>query len=434
MRYAKRKIKRISISTILIYLIVIAILIDSSTMYRLLVDSPLYNRGFGWPLGLLCLLYVLHSKQIVIGNEIKKRLPVIIVFLSAHALLTRYNVQRYLISFVGVFLVLFIFSYVLVRTGQMRLFLQAFSNIMLILSFISIFFWLFGSIMNVLPGRTMLSYYWADHYRTTYTYWYLYFENPVQNIGHGTICNLGIFAESPGYSGFLTYAMLIELVFRKEYQDKKRKRVSLIRIIIFMITMLTTNSTKGIIAVLIAVSIDYILKDIHNKKQLIIRIVLALMILSFSIAVGYYIIEDKLITNSGIIRLDDLRSGFLAFSEHPFIGVGFENLDAIAEKRLVVRDNNGISMGLTVLLAYGGLWILSFYIGAVVVSYGHAYFKNNKKIWFIIICILLYNLFVSDSAFSDPYIFAIASAYSSPSIYRKGMADTRGIHSYADKY
>ena len=81
-------------------------------------------------------------------------------------------------------------------------------------------------------------------------------------------------------------------------------------------------------------------------------------------------------------------------------------------------------MGLTVLMAYGGLWLLAIYIGALVVSFRNSYFRAHRKTWFLIVIVLGYNLFISNAAFTDPYIFMVAAAYAYPA----GEAiQTRGI-------
>lgn len=399
---------------ITIYLIIIAVLIDSTTMYRYLTDFPLFGGGGGWLLGFFCILYIFLASKIRITNALKTRLPILILLLLIYAIANSYNAERYLVSYVSMFIILFIFAYALYQTGEMMVFLHAFSNVMIIIAVISLFFWLFGSLMNVLPGRTELSYYWAERYRTTYSYFYLYFENPSQNVSHGLICNLGIFTESPGYSGFLTYALLIEIIFQKRIIGKRKKRKSILKILVLIVTLFTTNSTKGILIVLIALAIEYVVKEEKSRIKKALKIVGAFAVIVVVAYASFSLIDNKLETSSGLVRFDDLRSGFQTFIENPLFGAGFNNADAIIEHQLVSRGNRGLSMGLTTLLAYGGLWLFGIYFGAVVASYKSLYFSTNRKQWVLVVIVLLSNLIISNSGFSCPYIFAIAAAYAAP--------------------
>ncbi|MBQ5951075.1 MAG: hypothetical protein IJL66_02870 [Lachnospiraceae bacterium] len=395
----------------IMYLIVVVVLLDSSTMYRYLTNTPLYGRGFGWLMGILCLLFLVTAGSLSIRQGQLIRLVVIVAAFLVYALVTRYNTNRFLTSFVGVFVCLFLFSCVLYRKGLMQEFLTVYSRVMLILAVVSLFFWLFGSVLDILPGRRELVYYWADHYRTTYTYFYMYFENPVQNNVHSTLCNVGIFAEAPGYSGFLTYALLIEMVTRKFADTKDKQRKAIISIVIFVVTLLSTSSTKGIIVVMIAIAINYVSKGSRNRSAAVVKIVAASVAIAGIAFVSSALIGEKMLTTSGMVRMDDFIAGLKAFLQHPLFGAGYNNSQAIIDFQNVSRSNRGLSMGLTVLMSYGGLWLLSIYVGAAAVSYKSQYFRTNRSVWFLVIAVLVFNLLISNSAFSIPYIFLLAAAY-----------------------
>lgn len=408
------RIVKLNLFKIVFYLIIIAILIDSETMYRHLTNSPLFGGGFGWAMGFTCLLYVCMSTTIKIDSKLSVRLPLLLIVLLVYIALSQYNVQRFLVGFVGIFFCMYFLSYFLHRKNQMQDFLKAFSNIMLFIACISLFFWLFGSILNILPGRITTTYYWADRIRTTYTYYYIYFENPTQNLVHNTICNLGIFVESPGYSGFLTYGLLVELLTRKSFSSKKELKLSTFKIAIYVVTLITTNSTKGVLAVMIALFIEYMFKDVKHSYNFVIKLVLGGVLLFIIAIAGTIIVENKLATSSGIVRMDDMLAGLRTFAQNPILGAGYENVDAIIRNQLVSRGNKGLSMGITTLMAYGGLWLSCFYIGAVILSFKNTHSTEQRKKWFLVCTVLVYNLFVSNSGLSDPYIFIVAAAYSAP--------------------
>ena len=406
---------RINIQTgiraILLYLINAVIIIRSACMYALLTNSPLYNRGVGWILALFCATYVLSTKRIKL-NKTFNRLFLVLAVLLIYLIVNSYNAQVFLKSYVSAFICFFIVIIAFYQNGDLENFMKAFSNIMLVISVISLFFYFFGTVLDVLPSRTFVTYDWADAYLPSYTYYYLYFENPVQNIGR--LCNLGIFTEAPGYSGFLTYALLIEVILRKKITEPSAKRISTTRIFVFVITMFTTASTKGIIAVLIVMAIEYLTRDTKGLLNKFIMITGSIILIAALTAATSILLESKLMTGSGNIRMDDFQAGIKTFMSNPLFGVGFENNEAILRNAFIIRSNMGLGMGLTTLLACGGVWLFSIYVGALYFSFNSPYFKENKKNWFLIISILGYNLLISNSGFSQVYIFLLAAAYASP--------------------
>ncbi len=416
-------------SIILIYCIAIAIILDSATMYTYLKDFPLYGHGFGWPMGVICLLYVLQSKKIKKNYSLAVRLPVLLLLLLVYAAVTRYNIRSYFVSYVGVFLCLFVFAYFLYQNHEMKSFLRAFSNVMLAIALISLVCWVFGSILNVLPGRTALTYFWADHDRSTYTYFYVYFENATQNIGYDIVRNVGVFTEAPGFSGFLTYGLIIELALRKDAEKKNKKQV--FRILIYAVTLLSTGSTKGVLAVIIAFLVEYFARNTKTPFGMGLKGFVGVFIVVVAAIIGMRLLATKLATGPGIVRMDDMLAGIKTFIQNPIFGAGYNNSTAIIRNQLVSRSNTGLSMGLTVLLAFGGLWMFCIYAGAVIVSYRSSYFKKHRKTWFLICLVLLYNLFVSNSGFSDPYIFVIAAAYAMPVKRALSVRRVGGLNAHA---
>ena len=292
-------------------------------------------------------------------------------------------------------------------------FLGAYSNVMLTIAVISLVFWLFGSVLNIMPGRKEATYFWADQYRPSYTYYYLYFENPVQNRGEPISRNLGLFPEAPGYASFLTYGMLIDAVRRNDLVNTKAIRKNTHRLIIWFITLLSTGSSKGIIIVLEVLALKFLFKKSNRPWKQVLKSI-ACIILFFAVsAASIYVIEGKLSTGSGSIRIDDLQAGLNTWKQHPLFGAGYMNGDAIRANWKLLRDNEGLSMGLAILLGYGGLFFLMFYLGAAVSAYRGDYFCYRKKEWILVFAVLFTNLFISNGAFELIWIFLIAASYAS---------------------
>ena len=102
------RLNNLNLKLITIYLVVAAIIIDATSMYRYLTNSPLFDKGFRLPLSMICLLYVLQSKSFKVNNAIRIRLPIVMIVLFIYAYVTRSTSDRFLVSYVGAFFFLFV--------------------------------------------------------------------------------------------------------------------------------------------------------------------------------------------------------------------------------------------------------------------------------------------------------------------------------------
>lgn len=408
--------KFISASTILMYPVAICMILDLGCMWKIVKGSPLMALPAGLTAGILCLLQIVFAKKLKYNPVNLLKLLAIIVFFIIYVFATRYNIERFLIGFVGVFLCYYLYAIYLYGTKRIGVFLRCFSNVVLIIAIISLFFWVFGSLLNILPGRHLTTYWWADQNRITYTYFHLYYENPIQNRDSLIVKNLGVFAEGPGYSSFLLYALLIEFGIKNTEKNKANNRW---KIIVMTIALLSSFSTKGIIAVMLIYFLDYMTGRNKKKSSVRIKIIIGGILLILLIIAVRIILVDKMDTGSWIYRTDDLQAEFKAWMNHPLFGNGYDNVDSIVQYHKVWRDNQGLSMGIPIILAYGGIVFLGFYIYAIINSYKGIFFTNNRKVWIITIALLLYNLVISNSGYSDIYIFLLASAYAMPLVKKK---------------
>ena len=130
-----------NIKNILIYLIVVTVILDTATMYSYVTTSPLYLHGLGWAMGLLCLLYVFFSKRIRITRASLSRFLFLLTYLALYIVLSRVNTQEYLVGYFGVFFCLSIFAYCLYQNDDMHSLIVIFSNIMVVIASVSLFFW-----------------------------------------------------------------------------------------------------------------------------------------------------------------------------------------------------------------------------------------------------------------------------------------------------
>lgn len=358
---SKKIIKPLKVQELLLYFMVFFAISGWYGMWYLLTDT-----FFSIDLAQKA-CYLLIGIIAVLGNKIKKGdilySGIVVVYLLFYLAVTSfYNYKNFLLGFVLVTFCSYFLCANLVRRNQIKVLALAYCNVMYFFAVISLICWLFGSVLGVLPGRILTHYNWANTTYNTYTYFFLYFENPVQAVnmfGHLLIRNTGIFTEAPGYASALTLALGIEL-FWPEFRKNKRYKW------IIIVTLLTTLSTKGfiVLGILLVISIVNYIKEKGNRNKGLKFIGFVLFVL-ISIGVVYIIriiMYDKMSTQSYGIRYDDLISCIKTWITHPFFGVGYGNVSSVLENSgIVYRKVQSISMGLLVVLAEGGLYLLAFY-------------------------------------------------------------------------
>ena len=84
------------------------------------------------------------------------------------------------------------------------------------------------------------------------------------------------------------------------------------------------------------------------------------------------------------------------------------------EYQTVIRDSGGLSMGITVILAYGGILFLALYVIPVFITHKSPFFRKHKKICILVIALLAYNLFISNCGYYNLFIFILAAGYTIP--------------------
>lgn len=415
-----------NISKILIYTTSLCVIANGACMWELTIGSPLYGVKLGVALMVLCSVQVLINGEIATNSESIFSFFVICIMMICYCMATRYNTKLFITTVFLQFVVLFFYACSLYAKDQARSLFSSYLNLILIISVISLFFWALGSIADIIPYCKQQEYFWADRYNTTYSWYGLYYENPIQNIGQRIVRNMGIFAEAPAFSGHLIYASIIEGTFY--YEDKRQHSKfdqnikHYCKMAILFLAMLSTLSTKGIIAIGLICGLMLLFMECRDRIDMVIKLFVVIAAACLTIAVSVLLIAQKSGTGSGMMRIDDFQSCIKAWKASPIFGVGYQNTEAIKKYWVVTRDNDGLSMGLTVLLAYGGLCLTSVYACAAIRSRKIKYFLMNRKGWIIVICLLFYNLVISNMAFSNIYIFLVAAAFAAKTESREAFA------------
>ena len=385
-------------------LIIFAIILNTTVMYTRLDSVHIAAVMRKSLVVILCLLGIVLEKKVTFGKRFFQSFLLVAGYLLLYAAFSRYNVIDYLESYVLIVLLFLAYAYILQKNNTFIEFCDTYENIFIIISMITVFCWLFGSVLNILPGRTAMTYMFGRS-RTTYSYFYLYFENPVQNQSSILPRNCGIYCESPGYSGMLLYALGIEMFAHNKINPKKLG--------VLIVTLLTTQSTKGLIVLIIIMGLRYLTEGnehMQRFRQALKFIFAGVLIVAISFSV-WYILEGKATTHSYSARMNHLTSSIQTWLQNPVFGAGYNNNEAIYENQAEGAGVGGLSMGLTAVLAKGGLYLIAFYFYAILFAYKNWKIRIQRKNYFFFVLIIIMNLIISNSGYSFPYMFMLGSAY-----------------------
>ena len=393
------------------YIIALSLLIGLSCMWFLTLPfgsmAGIHNVQYIL-LALFCMIGCFFHGKMWIKHKSILVLSFLIVYLLFYLVVTKSKPISYLTKHVLIFVIFFFYCCSLIRNGKIEEFAKAFVNVVSVVSAVSLFFWLFGSFLGIVPGFPA-PYSWGGT-RTTVNYYWLYFENQIQAtkiLGRTVIRNTGIYAEAPGFSSYLIMALAIALPGEKEKYPTKQK-------VLLVITMLTTLSTKGFIAVMILITLTYLFTHpAKSPSKLILKSIFAIIVITAASIGTFMLLEDKSTTWSYLVRMDDVRAAISTWKNHVMFGAGYDDAEEIIQNFTVSRPNNGLSMGLTLVLAQGGIYMVSFYALSFIVALRTSMHVNREMFMRVLIfgIMIVFNLIISSCLYDPTIIFIIACGY-----------------------
>lgn len=353
-----------------------------------------------------------------ITNIFKKNYGIIIaiyLFLTIFALFNNINNK----NFISLYFVILPILIVIYKEN-----INIISNIMnkivkitVVLSLISLVCYFTIDVLHIVNYTGKVDIAWDS--KSVNSFLNIYFNTQKYSFNNYTITrNTGIFTEAPMYSLVLIIALAYLELFTKNTNN-----INILRTIL-IITILTTFSTTGYISMLLIYLfklINQINKNTKNKKKIILGIVLSMIIFSI---LSFILLNNRLKTASGSIRIDDYISSYKAWINNDIIfGVGYRNEDEIIKYMSGFRNyNHGLSNSFMVVLAEGGLYLLSLYIVPLILC---NYFAIKQKKYninefsCIIFLLFLTTIFFHSSLMMN--ILAIGIVYIIKSLSLKGV-------------
>lgn len=380
------KIKQCIIENYLEYILAFTIVVNTNSVWTLIGFGKINLILFYATLLILCML---TFKNILKNEKTFQRLILLLLLLLFYELVfILFNsdaIFRFIIKFV-VTLFLLIFYYSCNTSNKI---FNKISNIIYCISIISLFFFIFSSIMHIIPSNTSVFLEWGEG-KYVLGYYGLYYETQNINLnGINLIRNTGIFTEAPMYAFQLCIALAIEVYLEVDISKKK--------VIIYLITLFSTFSTMGIVIAIGILLIKFIFLKSQNSIYLFSKTIVFPVILYVSISIIMFFIMDKIESSSNSfgsfsVRMDDFLAGYKAWKENIVFGHGFERHDLTKMyMNLYLRKNDvGGSSGLMMVLPQGGLWLVLLYIIPFLIGIFYGIYKNKQVIFFTTIIFILF--------------------------------------------
>ncbi len=348
--------EKVNILTVLEYLLMFLVLFYTATWC--LFTSANCNTAIRLALPVLVALIFLRAGVIKAAHW--QRALLLAVFLAIYLLATRYNGVRFVLYYAIPLVLLVLYVGLKERQEGCLDLLHKLADIVTVLTVISLFFYLFGTLLNVLPGESTATYSWGGTVRTCPTYFHLFYEaQKIDFFGVTLVRNCGVFPEAPGFAIFLVFATATEVLLR----DKPR----LWRCGVYLLATATTYSAKAIVLVAAVFALKYILTPSKGWLSRRLKVILIPAAVLGVGAVTAVLLWDKMQSVSGGMRLDDVLACYKTWLTAPVFGTGYWNDDAVIPFFTYAdRYNNGLSMGVMVVLAQGGLYLLTLYVVPVI--------------------------------------------------------------------
>lgn len=345
-------------------------------LFLVLQCNSVYTRliGFGINISKITIIIVaLFSIVILLGfirKKTIKRKEFLLFFLELliglvyMILSVRKNISMYIVLFLLFFpLITFYFSSDNERISRL---LKKIVNVVFALCIVSLVFYVFGTILHIIPSKTVLVNWGGLNYHNSYLG--LHFEMQREDIlGRFITRNTGVFTEAPMFS----YVIVLALIFNMYINGKKYVNF------IFIITILSTLSSTGIICVIMFMLIKMLFEKTKSELTSFIKLLSIPLVVFVAIYGSMVVIENKInsTSKSYSIRLDDYRASILAWKDSPIWGNNFTNEEKTISymENYRVRSSNsthkmtGQSNTVGRLLSEGGIILFMLYIFPVLV-------------------------------------------------------------------
>ena len=368
------KNEALNIVNFLEYVLVISIILECNTIYSQLYGIHYIIRGA------LCLTTLISTIGICL---IKKKIKInkcVLLFIIAIMMImliktrNRVGIIILLLPLSSILFSLFLLFYNYGYDEIKKIF-KKIVKIVTLLAIISLMFWIFGSLFNIIKPTGTIKFVWGKPYSIGQSYFYIHFNSPGQTawswgLFNSTVYrNTGIFTEAPMYSFVLATALLFNMWLPRNKENIRNE-------IILVIATVTTFFFFFIICALLILIyrfLEYTKKIKSSKNKKIIYIATTIFIIG-GLFFSYTTIQRKMSVASTQNRILDLKNGFSNFLNNPIIGNGI-NSPKPSESNPEI--GYGYSNAIIPILNDGGIILFGMYFLPFAIF---CHWMNNNKI------------------------------------------------------
>ena len=346
------------LSSFLEYVFFLLIVISTRSVFIHLLDESSNDRIVKI-LILTVSLFILSLNFNSLKLEKKSLLGIVLYYMVSGALFF-YNIliiKEGILAFIFNIILLLPIFWMLCRiyylNNKLLGFLHRYSDVVTIVATISLFFWFFGSVLDIIEPNVSLIYTWADQDGIEINgYYYLYFETQKINLlGFEGWRNTSIFVEGPMFNIVLLVA-LVNLLFL----DQRSKKSINIKALIILISIFSVLSTTGIFLSIFILLYKFYFRNKLTRKRILLLLSLSPVLLYATILFLYNLALDKAQTGSASMRVDDIYAGIMAWLDSPIVGNGYTHLEGVFKyMNMSIRPNTGYSNGILSTLVQGGM-------------------------------------------------------------------------------
>ena len=398
---------------------------------------PIFNKQSKWEqvLGYLLALFLILNNQTVFQNSISFNYHIYEITLLLIIVTTLYQIEKYGIyenkfksllnlSFIY-YVYLSIISIASVGVDQLVSFWARYAslpfvffyfssnasyivkielfrkvvNVMVVISCISLFFWIFGSTFKMITPTGVALFEWGTVNEVS-SYFNIYFETQyVDWLGIDFFWrNTAIFVEGPMMSLTLIIAITLIYYFDDIWHIATWKKF------ILAFAIITSFSVTGYFILW-----GFVVLKLYRSKKL--RAIMIVMLIPLSLYAIQVMMDMKQSTGSYSLREDDYYVGFITWLQNPIFGWGFNNWEAL-QANMKGRANDGFSNSIFSVLTQGGILMGLMYFIPILIGITSKEFKR------FVVCIVYAILFISiifQTAYVNFFLFCLMIPYFIPS-------------------
>lgn len=382
-------LKKSNIVNILETLVVLSVILELNSVYSIMLRMTTPLRVSFFCIIFLALLILLKGKKIKLKKTLIYSILLFDMGLVMATLCLNFSGLKTTIIYYVLMLLLFCIYFSMYGKPAIMGMCKKFVQIVLILSVISLFFWVTADVFKILKPTNAVYIDFGSYNnepRQISSYFNLHFDTQKMGIaGFILIRNSGIFCEAPMYAIILLITFMFQLLV-DEIEFSKRN------FYILLVTIISTVTTTGIICTSLMLFLAFMYKDFEVKILKQIKYILLPVLLLIICMFFFNIIEDKSTTKSYLNRTMDYRNAFEVFKEYPLFGKGINHDHAYEDEYL---KGYGYSNSVSKILTDGGIYLLVFYIVALnqFVRYGMR-IKDRNILIMACICVVFFALII----------------------------------------